>query len=313
MRETEHYPVMAAEMESFLLGEGGRPPGAFCDCTVGAGGYARRILRAAPRRRLVAMDRDGDAIERCRRRLSEFGDRVRFVHGSFSTIREATAGCQPLAGIVADLGFSRMQLNEAARGFSLRLRGPLDMRFDRRQSLRAEEFVNRGGERELADLLYGLADERHSRRIARAVVRARPLRDTSHLARVVERAVPRRGRWRIHPATKTFQALRMAVNDEAGELRALLAAAPTILAAGGRLVVISFHSGEDRLVKRSFRDFSAKGVYTPLVRRPLRPTGDEVQRSPASRSARLRAAQRTNRPIGGEQRSFNKLRRSAAW
>ncbi len=297
MVTAEHHPVMAREVSDLLLGPQPTTGGAYCDCTVGAGGHARRILRGDPARALIAMDRDGDAIARCRSRLREFGARVRFHHGGFSGIREACRGSRPLAGIVADLGLSRLQLDDDARGFSLRLRGPLDMRFDRRQRLRAERLVNRGSERELADLLFRLADERHSRRIARAVVRARPVRDTSHLAGIVAAVVARRGRRRIHPATKTFQALRMAVNDELGELESLLAAAPALLAVGARFVVISFHSGEDRLVKRSFRQFRGMGVYTLLSRRPVRPSSEEVSRSPASRSARLRAAQRTREPL----------------
>ena len=307
-----HNPVMAAEVESFLLGRGGSAGRAFCDCTLGGGGHARRILRNKQATRLVAIDRDRQAIEGCRSRLARFADRVRFFHGSFSRICEATAGLQPLAGILADLGLSRMQLDEPARGFSLRLRGPLDMRFDRRQELMAEDFVNRGSQRELADVLFRLADEHRSRQIASAIVRARPVRDTAHLAGIVEGAVaPGRPR-RIHPATKTFQALRMAVNDEVGELRALLAAAPALLAVGARFVVISFHSGEDRLVKRSFRRLSRSGVYRLLARKPVRPTPEEVRRSPASRSARMRAAQRTDKPLASDKESIDRWR-SERW
>ncbi len=289
-----HYSVMADEMERYLFGEGDPvPQGAYCDCTAGAGGYAQRILCRVDRCQLIAIDRDGEALQRCRARLSEFGNRVKYVHGGFSKLAQAAKGCLPLAGIVADLGLSRLQIEDGDRGFSLRKSGPLDMRFDSRQTLQADELVNRRSERDLADTLYSLADERFSRRIARALVQARPIRDTAHLSDVVAAAVPRRAASRVHPATKTFQALRMAVNDELGELGKLLAEVPRLLAPGGRFVVLSFHSGEDRMVKQSFRQLAAAGVYRLLTRRVVRPTEAEVQRNPASRSARLRAVQRT--------------------
>ncbi|MCY4188442.1 MAG: 16S rRNA (cytosine(1402)-N(4))-methyltransferase RsmH, partial [Bryobacterales bacterium] len=289
-----HYSVMADEMERYLFGLGDPlPHGAYCDCTAGAGGHARRILSRAGRCQLIAIDRDLDALQRCRAHLSEFGSRVQYFHGGFSRLAQAAKGFLPLAGIVADLGLSRLQLEDASRGFSLRKPGPLDMRFDRRQELRADRLVNQSSERDLADTLYTLADERFSRRVARALVRARPIRDTAHLGQVVAAAVPRRASLRIHPATKTFQALRMAVNDELGEIGKLLAAVPRLLAPGGRFVVLSFHSGEDRLVKQSFRQLATAGMYRLLTRRVVRPTDAEVQRNPASRSARLRAVQRT--------------------
>ena len=294
-----HYSVMADEMEHYLLAEASAAPrGAYCDCTVGAGGYAKRILRRMAGRKLVAVDRDRAALDRCRSRLREFDGRVKYFHGGFSQLEEATRDCLPLAGIVADLGLSRLQLDDGSRGFSLRAAGPLDMRFDCRQALRAEDLVNHGSERGLADILYGLADERFSKRIARAVVRARPVRDTEHLAGIVAGAIPRGAHGRIHPATKTFQALRMAVNDELGELAKLLDEAPRLLAAGGRFVVVSFHSGEDRLVKHSFRRLATAGTYELLTRRVVRPSTEEVEGNPPSRSARLRAALRTDRALG---------------
>ena len=298
MTETEigHYPVMANEMERYVLREGeASPQGAYCDCTAGAGGYARRILRGTRGNVLIAIDRDRKALHRCREQLSEFGGRVRYFHGRFSQVRVAAREHLPLAGIVADLGLSRLQLADAQRGFSLRLPGPLDMRFDRSQSLRAADLVNRGGERELADLLFRLGDERFSRQIARSILRARPVRDTTHLAEIVSDTVPRRARARIHPATRTFQALRIAVNDELSELSALLRAAPRLLAPGGRFVIVSFHSGEDRLVKRSFRSQAAAGIYELMTRRVVRPSAQEVRDNPPSRSARLRAVCRTSR------------------
>lgn len=294
----EHFSVMTQEVGDYLLGNRDeRPAGAYCDCTAGVGGHAKHVLERAADRKLIAMDRDRAAVERCRSRLGDFGGRVAYFQGAFSRIREAASECLPLAGIMADLGLSRPQLDEPDRGFSLRSRGPLDMRFDRSQELRAEDLVNRGGETDLADLLYRLADERFSRRIARAIVRSRPIRDTLHLADTVASAVPRRGRGRIHPATKTFQALRMAVNDEQGELARLLEQAPCLLAPGGRFVVLSFHSGEDRAVKLSFRRHASSGVFTLLTRRPVRPSAAEVVRNPPSRSARLRAVCRTRRRV----------------
>lgn len=294
-----HYSVMTQEVGHYLLGaREERPAGAYCDCTAGAGGHARQVLERAPDRKLIAIDRDQAALDRCRQRLSEFGSRVAYFQGGFSRIREAVGGRVPLAGMLADLGISRDQLDEPSRGFSLRSRGPLDMRFDCSQELRADDLVNHRGETDLANLLYRLADERFSRRIARAIVRSRPIRDTSHLADTVASAIPHRGRSsRIHPATKTFQALRMAVNDEQGELGRLLEQAPGMLAPGGRFVVLSFHSGEDRAVKQSFRRHASSGVYTLLTRRPVRPSDEEVIRNPPSRSARLRAVCRTRRRV----------------
>lgn len=284
---------MAEEMEGHLFGDGPPPStGNYCDCTVGAGGYARRILHRAPGGRLVAMDRDSQALRLCRDRLRGFSGRISYFHGSFGSIGRAVRDHLPLTGIVADLGLSRLQFEDAGRGFSLRLAGPLDMRMDRRQDMRAEDWVNRGGERELADLLYRLADERHSRRIAKALVRARPLRDTVHLARVAAAAVPRRRHRRLHPATRTFLALRMAVNNEIGELKALLRQAPGLLAPGGRFVVVSFHSGEDRVVKHTFRRHARRGLYRLLTKRVARPSPGEVECNPSSRSARLRAVLR---------------------
>ena len=286
-----HYSVMADEMELFMLGErSAAANGTYCDCTAGSGGHSFRILARALGSRLVAIDRDASALERCRGRLRGFGDRVEYFHGGFSRIAEAVRDRLPLAGILADLGLSRRQLDDPARGFSFQTEGPLDMRFDRRQGTRAADIVNRASERDLADLLFRLADERFSRRIARSIVRARPVPGTRRLAEIVAGAVPRGTRRGLHPATRTFQALRMAVNDEPGELAALLAVAPELLAPGGRFVVISFHSGEDRMVKHSFRRLAAEGTYELLTRRVVRPSADEVSRNPPSRSARLRAA-----------------------
>ncbi len=295
--------MMVDEMERYLLGEArAADPGTYCDCTAGSGGYARRILQRDTGSTLIAIDRDDSALERCRKRLSEFCGRVQYFHGGFSRIAEAVSERVPLSGIVADLGLSLRQLDDPGRGFSLRAEGPLDMRYDRRQQLRAADLVNRGSEREFAKLLFELADERFSRRIARAVVRARPVRHTGHLADIVARAVPRKAHGRIHPATRTFQALRMAVNNELGELAALLDTAPQLLAEGGRFVVVCFHSGDDRIVKHSFREQAAAGTFEILTRRAVRPSEEEVVRNPPSRSARLRAVCRTRRSTAGSKR-----------
>ncbi len=293
--EATHVPVMPEQMERLLFrADGPQPEGSYCDCTAGAGGYARRILDRVPKRRLVVVDRDKSALDDCRSRLAKYSERTRYFHGGFSRIGEAVQDCLPLAGVVADLGLSRTQLDDGKRGFSLRLEGPLDMRFDRTQDRCAEDIVNRGGESELANLLYQLADERRSRRIARAIVRARPIRSTLHLADTVAWSVPRRRGQRIHPATRTFQALRIAVNDELGELRVLLSETPELLSPGGRFVVVSFHSGEDRMVKVAFRRLAAAGRHHLLTRRVVRPSAEEVESNPPSRSARMRALCRSS-------------------
>ena len=290
-----HYPVMLPEAEQCLRIA---PDGTYCDCTAGAGGYAGMILRRLERGRLVLIDRDREALAACRERFEEFGENVSFYHGSYGEIAQAVRGCAPLDGIVADLGLSSRQLDDPERGFSFRVEGPLDMRMDRDQELQAERIVNRYDETRLADLIYQLGGERRSRRIAAAIVRERPVRNTRHLAEIVARVAARPKRRRIHPATKTFQALRMAVNDELGELQKLLGAAPALLAANGRFVTVSFHSGEDRLVKQSFRGGADAGIYEILTKGVMRPSADEVDKNPPSRSAKLRAVRRTDRAIG---------------
>ena len=289
-----HYPVMLREVEEYLHII---PGGAYCDCTAGGGGYARRVLSRLETGRLVLIDRDAAALAGCRESLKEFGDRVKFFEGSYGEIQSAAGGLAPLAGIVADLGLSRLQLDDPERGFSFQSEGPLDMRFDRGQDLRAEQIVNYYDENQIADLIFQLGGERNSRKIARAIVRERPVRNTRHLAEIVARAASRRRYEKIHPATKTFQALRMAVNDELGELRKLLDAAPALLAPDGRFVAVSFHSGEDRLVKQSFRAGADAGVYQVLTKKVVRPSEAEAAENPPSRSAKLRAVRRTDQPL----------------
>ncbi len=293
---------MLQEVEEYLHVTSG---GVYCDCTAGAGGYAEMILRCLDKGRLVLIDRDREALDACRERFGEFGERVTFYHGSYGEIGEAVKESAPLAGIVADLGLSSLQLDNPARGFSFRAEGPLDMRMDRSRDLRAEQIVNYYDENQIADLIYQLGGEHKSRRIARAIVRERPVKNTRHLAEIVARAVSRPKSQKIHPATKTFQALRIAVNDEADELKKLLAAAPSLLVPQGRFVAVSFHSGEDRLVKQAFRDDGKAGVYEILTKGVVRPSDRETYENPPSRSAKLRAVRRTDQEIGrGEKESL---------
>src|SRR6266568_3591675 len=239
--------------------------------------------------RVVANDRDPVSLELARRNTADVADRIKFHYGEFSTLDEALRenGIDQVDGLLADLGVSRYQLTGAERGFSILTDGPLDMRMDQTKGITAAELVNYTAEKALADLIYQLGEERRARKIARAIVRARPIRSTRHLADVVERAAPRTGR--LHPATQTFMALRMAVNDEPRELDKLLDQIPELVESGGRAVVISFMSLEDRKVKIKFRELQQEGRASVITRRPLRPTEDEIRNNPAARSAKLRA------------------------
>jgi 16S rRNA (cytosine1402-N4)-methyltransferase len=216
------------------------------------------------------------------------------MHAAFSKIAEAVheLGIPPVDGVFADLGVSSMQLDQAARGFSFREAGPLDMRMDTGEELTAGEIVNRWPERDLADLLYREADEHDSRRIARAIVRARPIRDTAHLATVVAGARKQRGRQRLHPATKTFLALRIAVNREMEELGQFLLRTPATLTSGGRWVILTYHSREDRLVKRAFQEGERQGTLKVLTKHVIQPSEREKSANPRSRSAKLRCAEK---------------------
>jgi 16S rRNA (cytosine1402-N4)-methyltransferase len=286
------------------------------DGTLGGAGHAAGILQAtSPDGRLLGLDLDPEAIDRAQERLAPFGQRVVLVQSSFREL-EAVARAHyfaPADGVLLDLGLSSFQLAAPERGFSFVKDGPLDMRFDPGQGPTAADLVNQLPVEELADILYRYGEEKPSRRIARAIVAARPLKTTHELAEVIARALGgRRGRSRrrtrrLHPATRSFQALRIAVNDELGALEAVLPQAVELLRPGGRLVVISFHSLEDRLVKRFFRRQAQDCVCPPeqpictcqhqrtlrvLTRRPLRPDESEVARNPRARSARLRVAEK---------------------
>jgi 16S rRNA (cytosine1402-N4)-methyltransferase len=247
---------------------------------------------------LIGFDRDPEAIELAKARLeglrAELGSKmptVRLVPKAFS---EAASEIDPgsLDGLLADFGVSSLQLDEAHRGFSFRSDGPLDMRMNTREGETAEQVVNQEDENELADLIYEFGEERRSRRIARAIVRARPITTTAELARVVSAAAPSMKGDKIHPATRTFQALRIRVNNELGEIRTLLESAPSLLKPGGRLVLISFHSLEDRLVKDAFREAGRNGVYEVLTKKPVVAGEEEESRNPRSRSAKMRAVEK---------------------
>ena len=281
-----HQPVMLEEaLEHLAI----RSDGIYLDTTAGLGGHTGAIARRLTSGLVIANDRDPVSLELARRNTADVADRIQFHHGEFSTLDEALRenGIDQVDGLLADLGVSRYQLTGAERGFSILTDGPLDMRMDQTKGITAAELVNYTAEKALADLIYQLGEERRARKIARANVRARPIRSTRHLADVVERAAHRTGR--LHPATQTFMALRMKVNEEQEELDRLLEIAPELVKSKGRVVVISFMSLEDRKVKVKFRSLQQEGRAATLTRRPLRPTEEEVRANPAARSAKLRA------------------------
>src|SRR5450432_3042368 len=307
-----HVPVLLEEAIQYL---NVRPGGTYVDATLGLAGHSSAIAgRLGAGGRLVAFDRDLDAMETARARLEALKRELQpdmpevvFRDVEFS---QAEKWLRPgsVDGLLADFGMSSMQLDEAQRGFSFQADGPLDMRMNTREGNTAEQVVNQAGEYELADLIYEFGEERRSRRIARAIVRARPITTTAQLARTVSAAAPaiypaksaksKKSRHFIHPATRTFQALRIHVNGELDEIKALLELAPRLLKPGGRLVLISFHSLEDRLVKDAFREAARLGIYEVLTRKPVTAGADEAERNPRARSAKLRAAERTAAAIG---------------
>ena len=285
-----HTPVLLDEVIQFLEP---KPGGRFIDATLGAGGHACALLeRTAPDGRVLAVDQDESALEKARETLASFGSRVVLAHSNFKDVAAVAAeqGFLEADGILADIGISSMMVDDPSRGFSFMREGPLDMRMDRNQELTAAEVVNTYSEKEIADILYNYAEERRSRAIARSIVRARPLQLTTDLARAVERVMggPRYGR--IHPATRTFQALRIYVNDELKSLETFLDSSMTVVRSGGRLVVITFHSLEDRIVKNKFRAPKVPGRV--LTRKVVKGTEEELGRNPRARSAKLRAWER---------------------
>ena len=315
--ELPHRPVLYHEIIHALQLRNG---GLYVDGTLGAGGHSAGILEAsAPDGRLLGLDVDPQALELARKRLAPFGSRALLVQASYTTLGEQlkALGWQAVDGILLDLGVSSMQVDTPQRGFSFQVEAPLDMRFDPTNPLRAADLVNHLSEAELADLVFRYGEERHSRRVARAIIKARPLETTRQLAEVVARAAgpSRKGgrsgsESRIHPATRTFQALRIAVNRELEALETVLPQAVAALAPGGRLAVISFHSLEDRIVKQFFRRESQDCLCPPrqpvctcghqatlieITRHPIRPQDEEVEQNPRSRSARLRVAEKVKR------------------
>jgi 16S rRNA (cytosine1402-N4)-methyltransferase len=314
-RGGSHVPVLLQEAIDFLNVRRG---GTYIDATVGLGGHSYEIAKrlGAPGH-LIGVDKDPAALEIASKRLtqgpstpyfdsqneSKYSARDDIAGGDWPTVTllqrsfaEIASGQQGAAvdGILADLGVSSLQLSDAARGFSFQAEGPLDMRMDPRSERTAEQVVNHLDERQLADVIYEFGEERRSRRIARAIVRSRPIRSTAHLADVISAAARpmNQAERRIHPATRTFQALRIFVNRELDDLKALLDAAPRILKPGGRVVVISFHSLEDRIVKDAFRDAARDMYFRVLTKKPVMATEEESDRNPRARSAKLRAAEK---------------------
>ncbi len=284
-----HYSVMLNEALSYLAV---RPDGIYLDATAGLGGHTAAIARHLTTGMVIAADRDAESLEIAKRNTAEFGERIRFQQARFSELPRALAawGISSVDGVLADLGVSRFQLTEPERGFTLAASGPLDMRMDRAEARTAADVVNTSSEREIAEILLEHGEEgRWRHRIARAIVRARPIRDTAHLARVVESAKPRTGR--IHPATQTFMALRRFVNREPDELDAFLRLAPDAVNSGGRIVVITFMSLEDRQAKEAFRRLSQQGRARLLTKHVVKPTDEEIMANAASRSAKLRAVE----------------------
>jgi 16S rRNA (cytosine1402-N4)-methyltransferase len=289
-----HVPVMTAEVLQFLRPEQG---GLFVDCTVGLGGHSRALLEAGATR-VIGIDRDPDALARARDTLAPWSDRVDLVHADYRALDDILDRLQiaQVDGTLADLGVSSMQFDEPGRGFSFQRDEPLDMRMDRTGGDTAADLVARSTERELADAIFQYGEERFSRRIARAIVAGRAegsVDTTGRLASIVRRAIPRRGPMRIDPATRTFQALRIWVNRELDGLDRFVETAARRLRAGARLVVITFHSLEDRIVKHTLRALQQRdGVVRVLTKKPIVPSDEEVERNPRSRSAKLRAAER---------------------
>jgi 16S rRNA (cytosine1402-N4)-methyltransferase len=322
-KATRHIPVL---LDDVVRGLDVAPGGVYLDATVGGGGHAFAILEASrPDGRLLGLDRDPEAVERTARRLSTFGDRVKVVHASYVDLLTVAEdeGYLPLDGILFDLGFSSWQIEDPDRGFSFSAEGPLDMRYDPTSTgVTAADLVNQTPASELADILYEYGEETQSRRIAAAIVSARPITSTQELAQVIIDAVgPRRGR--LHPATLTFQALRIAVNRELAGLKSALPQAIRALRPGGRLAVIAFHSLEDRIVKRFFRRESRDCICPPelpvcrcdhrrtvrrLTRKPIMPSEAEIETNPRARSARLRIVEKLDGHVTDRRERGNDLR-----
>ncbi|NYF51286.1 16S rRNA (cytosine(1402)-N(4))-methyltransferase RsmH [Tunturiibacter gelidoferens] len=296
MKSPQHVPVLLEEVLEYL---NVRPGGVVVDATLGLAGHSSEIAkRLGGKGKLIGFDRDPEAMEMAKARLevlrAELGEEMPEVVFEPRAFSEASSLIEAgsLDGLLADFGVSSLQLDEAHRGFSFRTDGPLDMRMDTRSGETAEQVVNQEDENELADLIYEFGEERRSRRIARAIVRARPITTTAELARIVSAEAPPMKGEKIHPATRTFQALRIRVNNELGEIQSLLKSAGSLLKPGGRLVLISFHSLEDRLVKDAFKAAKDAKIFEVLTKKPVVAAEQEQMRNPRSRSAKLRAAEK---------------------
>ncbi|MDI1444393.1 16S rRNA (cytosine(1402)-N(4))-methyltransferase RsmH [Polyangium sp. 6x1] len=290
-QKAPHVTVLRREVVQALAPQAG---GVYVDATLGAGGHAEAILEEAPGCRLIGLDRDETALALAKARLAPFGDRVTLVHGRFSDVEEhlAKLGVGPVDGLVADVGVSSMQIDDATRGMSFRAEGPLDMRMDPSTGETALELIERLDDDELANVIYHYGEERRSRRVARCIKQALAngeLKTTLDLRRAVVRAVGPSRVGGVDPATRTFQALRVAVNGELDELESLIRAATRVLKVGGIVAVISFHSLEDRIVKHALREAA---VWEQLWKKPLVASDEEVAENPRARSAKLRAARR---------------------
>ena len=300
MQPPQHVPVLLEECLDLLHV---RPGGTYADVTLGLGGHSLAIARLlGGQGTLIAFDRDPEAMAEAQTRFAALAEelgpempQVRYIARPFSAIAEEIAPAS-LDGLLADFGVSSLQLDRPHRGFSFRSDGPLDMRMDPRSEPSAHQVVNQADEEDLANLIYEFGEERRSRRIARAIVRARPIHTTGELARVVSAAAPTMKGDKIHPATRTFQALRIRVNSELGEIQSLLKSAESLLKPAGRVALISFHSLEDRLVKDAFREAQKLGTLNVLTRKPLIAGEEESRRNPRSRSAKLRGAEKTVAP-----------------
>lgn len=280
----EHIPVLAGPL---ITGLGIQAGGIYLDATVGGGGHSRLILAAAPDVKIIAIDRDPQALAAAQKNLEEYRDRVEFWPGNFA---EYQPHQQKFNGIIADLGVSSAQLDTPSRGFSFRHQANLDMRMDTNQELTAAEIINHWQEKQLADIFYKYGEERLSRRLAKRIVETRPFQTTTQLAEAIAMSVPSKYRHgRIHPATRVFQALRIAVNQELTSLETFLEKAPTWLHPGGKIEIISFHSLEDRIVKHTLRNSPILKVVT---KKPIIPETEEIAENPRSRSAKLRIAER---------------------
>ena len=287
----QHIPVLLDEVIQFL---NPKPGGRFIDATLGGGGHTRAILeRTAPDGIVLGIDQDESALSSAKAMLESFGSRVAFVHSNFRALRTIAeeSGFMECDGVLADLGISSMMVDDPTRGFSFMHEGPLDMRMDRTQRLTAADLLNTYSEKEIADIIYIYGEERRSRPIARSIVRLRPLQRTTDLVRAIERVSGRPRYGQIHPATRTFQALRIYVNDELKSLEEFLDSSMIVVRSGGRVVVITFHSLEDRIVKQQFRASRVSGRV--MTKKVVRPSDEEVRRNPRARSAKLRAWERS--------------------